>query len=161
MRHKGIHATYPPTPLELGSDILHNIGTFPPDLLCEPTAQLFQLCTAGFHSRIQILTSQHIKPFVHMAFLFVSRDEFVLVGNLHVTIVMHINIIMQYMKSTSFRLSDIEKEHIDKYCELTERNLSDVLRQYIRSLSIKGVLSPLDGLAIPPDAHRNDKAQGS
>jgi hypothetical protein len=68
---------------------------------------------------------------------------------------------MQYMKNTSLRLSDVEKAHLDRYCALTERTLSDVLRQYIRSLSIEGALNPLDRLAIPPDAHRSDRAQGS
>lgn len=68
---------------------------------------------------------------------------------------------MQYMKNTSLRLSDVEKAHLDKYCELTERTLSDVLRQYIRSLSIKGALNPLDRLAIPPDADSASTARGS
>lgn len=56
------------------------------------------------------------------------------------------------MKNTSLKLSDVEKSHLDQYCELTERTLSDVLRQYIRSLSIEGVQCPLDRLTIPPDA---------
>lgn len=57
------------------------------------------------------------------------------------------------MKQISLRISDLEKEHLDKYCELTERNQTDVLRQYIRSLSVSGVLSPIDTPAIPPVTH--------
>ena len=49
------------------------------------------------------------------------------------------------MKSTSIRFSDEEKAHIKKYCELTERKISDVFREYARSLSIEGRLDPLDG----------------
>lgn len=55
----------------------------------------------------------------------------------------------------------VEKAHLDKYCQLTERTFSDVLRQYIRSLSIEGVQCPLDRLAIPADAHRSDRARDS
>lgn len=49
------------------------------------------------------------------------------------------------VKSTSIRFSDEEKVHIKKYCELTERKISDVFREYARSLSIEGKLNPLDG----------------
>ncbi|MEN9221139.1 MAG: ribbon-helix-helix protein, CopG family [Thermostichus sp. BF3_bins_97] len=59
------------------------------------------------------------------------------------------------MRSLSVRISDIEKEHLDEYCRLTERTQSDVLRQYIRSLSVNGVLNPIDRPAILPDAHPN------
>ena len=51
---------------------------------------------------------------------------------------------MQYMKSLSFRISDREKQHFDEYCRITERTQSDVLREYIRALSISGALNPLD-----------------
>ena len=48
------------------------------------------------------------------------------------------------MKQISIRISDAEKYHLDQYCKLTERNQTEVLRQYIRSLSVSGVLNPLD-----------------
>jgi alpha-amylase/alpha-mannosidase (GH57 family) len=55
------------------------------------------------------------------------------------------------MQQINFRVADREKEHLERYCELTERTISDVLRQYIRSLSVEGVLNPLDRPAIPLD----------
>ncbi|MGJ5675402.1 MAG: hypothetical protein ACR9NN_17610 [Nostochopsis sp.] len=48
------------------------------------------------------------------------------------------------MTQISLRLSQREKEHLQKYCELTERNQTEVLREFVRRLSIKGVLNPLD-----------------
>lgn len=48
------------------------------------------------------------------------------------------------MKQISIRISDREQEHLSKYCETTERTQSDVIRELIRKLSIKGVLNPLD-----------------
>ncbi|MGB3207086.1 MAG: hypothetical protein WBB28_19035 [Crinalium sp.] len=48
------------------------------------------------------------------------------------------------MKNISLRISDLEKQHLDEFCRITERTQSDILRQYIRSLAIKGVLNPLD-----------------
>ncbi|WP_265274474.1 ribbon-helix-helix protein, CopG family [Nostoc sp. KVJ3] len=48
------------------------------------------------------------------------------------------------MSQISLRLSQREKEHLQKYCELTERNQTEILRDLIRRLSIKGVLNPLD-----------------
>jgi len=57
------------------------------------------------------------------------------------------------MKNTSLRISDIEKQHLDEFCRITERTQSDVLRQYIRSLSVSGILSPIDRTAILPDTH--------
>ena len=59
------------------------------------------------------------------------------------------------MQQINFRIADREKVHLEQYCELTERTISDVLRQYIRSLYIKGVLNPLDVPAIPLDTNRN------
>lgn len=50
------------------------------------------------------------------------------------------------MKQISFRISDKEHEHLAKFCELTERNQSDVVRQLIRKLGISGVLNPIDTL---------------
>ncbi len=61
MHHKNSDATYLPTLLELDSDILHNVEMFLLDLLCELTAQLFQLCTVEFRLRIQL--SQHPQNF--------------------------------------------------------------------------------------------------
>jgi predicted transcriptional regulator len=57
------------------------------------------------------------------------------------------------MKNTSLRISDIEKQHLDEFCRITERTQSDVLRQYIRSLSVSGILNPIDRTAILPDTH--------
>jgi predicted DNA-binding protein len=48
------------------------------------------------------------------------------------------------MKQVSIRLADREVEHLKRYCEITERNQNDVLRELIRSLLIKGVLNPLN-----------------
>ncbi|MCY7320999.1 MAG: ribbon-helix-helix protein, CopG family [Phormidesmis sp. CAN_BIN36] len=48
------------------------------------------------------------------------------------------------MKQISFRISDAELEHLKQFCQATERNQSDVLRELIRKLSISGVLNPLD-----------------
>jgi len=53
------------------------------------------------------------------------------------------------MQQINFRIADREKAHLEQYCELTERTISDVLRQYIRSLSVSGVLNPIDRPAIP------------
>jgi predicted transcriptional regulator len=65
------------------------------------------------------------------------------------------------MKSLSFRLSDKEKQHLYEYCRITQRTQSDVLRQYIRSLSVDGVQHPIDRLAIPLDADSENTARGS
>lgn len=56
------------------------------------------------------------------------------------------------MQQINLRIADREKAHLERYCELTERTISDVLRQYIRSLSVSGVLNPIDRPAIPLDA---------
>ncbi|AFY99846.1 ribbon-helix-helix protein, CopG family [Calothrix sp. PCC 6303] len=48
------------------------------------------------------------------------------------------------MTQISLRLSEREKEHLQKYCELTQRNQTEVLRDLIRRLSVKGALNPLD-----------------
>ncbi len=48
------------------------------------------------------------------------------------------------MTQISLRLSQREKEHLQKYCELTQRNQTEVLREFVRRLSIKGALNPLD-----------------
>jgi len=48
------------------------------------------------------------------------------------------------MSQISVRLPEREKEHLQKYCELTDRTQNDVLRELIRRLSIKGVQYPLD-----------------
>lgn len=44
----------------------------------------------------------------------------------------------------SLRLSQRERNHLQKYCELTERSQTEVMRELIRKLSIKGALNPLD-----------------
>jgi hypothetical protein len=48
------------------------------------------------------------------------------------------------MQQISLRLSDREKEHLDRYCQLTERGKGDVLRQLVRGLAIQGLLLSLD-----------------
>jgi predicted DNA-binding protein len=48
------------------------------------------------------------------------------------------------MPQISIRLPEREKEHLQKYCQSTDRNQNDVLRELIRRLSISGVLNPLD-----------------
>ncbi len=65
------------------------------------------------------------------------------------------------MKQISLRISDVEKQHLDRYCELTERNQTDVLRQYIRSLGIDGALTPINAPAIPPDTDPSGTVRGS
>ncbi|MFY7803910.1 MAG: ribbon-helix-helix protein, CopG family [Limnoraphis robusta] len=58
------------------------------------------------------------------------------------------------MRQISFRISDREYEHLTRFCKLTERNQSDVLRQLIRKLAVSGALNPIDNLgeSIYPDA---------
>ncbi len=48
------------------------------------------------------------------------------------------------MKQVAVRLSAREYEHLVKFCEVTERTQSDVIRELIRKLSISGVLNPID-----------------
>ncbi|EDX75171.1 hypothetical protein MC7420_325 [Coleofasciculus chthonoplastes PCC 7420] len=48
------------------------------------------------------------------------------------------------MKQVTTRVSDREYEHLTKFCQLTERTQSDVIRELIRRLSISGVLNPID-----------------
>ncbi len=57
------------------------------------------------------------------------------------------------MQQITIRAADREKQHLDKYCEMTERTINDVLREYIRSLAVSGVLSPIDDRDSHPDAH--------
>lgn len=67
------------------------------------------------------------------------------------------------MKQISFRISDAEFEHLKKFCEATERNQSDVLRQLIRKLAVCGVLNPIDtlGESMYPDADSKSFGQAS
>ncbi|BAZ24734.1 hypothetical protein NIES4073_56320 [Kalymmatonema gypsitolerans NIES-4073] len=48
------------------------------------------------------------------------------------------------MKQVTTRISDREFEHLQEFCSITERTQSDVLRELIRKLSIKGALNPID-----------------
>lgn len=48
------------------------------------------------------------------------------------------------MPQISIRLPEREKEHLDKYCEITHRSKNDILRELIRNLLIQGVLNPLN-----------------
>ena len=66
------------------------------------------------------------------------------------------------MKQVSFRISDAEFEHLKQFCEITERNQSDVLRQLIRKLAVSGALNPIDtlGVSMYPDADSSSTARG-
>jgi len=48
------------------------------------------------------------------------------------------------MNQISIRLPEREKEHLEKFCELTNRTQNDVIRQLLRKLSISGVLNPIN-----------------
>jgi hypothetical protein len=48
------------------------------------------------------------------------------------------------MKQVTTRISDREFEHLQKYCEISQRTQSEVIRNLIRKLSIKGALNPID-----------------
>jgi hypothetical protein len=47
-------------------------------------------------------------------------------------------------KTLTIRPSDREYDHLSKYCQITDRTQNDVIRELIRSLSVSGVLNPLD-----------------
>lgn len=66
------------------------------------------------------------------------------------------------MRQVNFRLSDAEFDHLQKFCELTERQQSDVLRQSVRKLAISGALNPIDSLgeSMYPDADSSGTARG-
>jgi len=48
------------------------------------------------------------------------------------------------MNQISIRLPEREKDHLEKFCELTNRTQNDVIRELLRKLSIFGVLNPID-----------------
>ena len=48
------------------------------------------------------------------------------------------------MKQINFRTTEEEDEHLKRYCDVKKRQQSEVLRELIRKLSIKGALNPLD-----------------
>jgi hypothetical protein len=48
------------------------------------------------------------------------------------------------MIQLNIRISEREKEHLAKYCKITERSQNDVVRELIRRLLIEGVLNPLN-----------------
>ena len=58
------------------------------------------------------------------------------------------------MTQMSLRLSQGEKEHLQKYCELTERNQTEVLREFVRRLSIPGGSMPRELTAYPSPPYR-------
>jgi len=66
------------------------------------------------------------------------------------------------MKQVNFRLSDAEFEHLQRFCELTERQQSDVLRQAVRKLAVSGALNPIDSLgeSMYPDTDASHTARG-
>lgn len=66
------------------------------------------------------------------------------------------------MRQVNFRLSDAEFEHLQRFCELTERQQSDVLRQAVRKLAISGALNPIDSLgeSMYPDAVLEEYSAG-
>jgi len=47
-------------------------------------------------------------------------------------------------KTLTVRPSDREYEHLSRYCEITDRTQNEVIRELIRSLSVSGVLNPID-----------------
>jgi hypothetical protein len=47
------------------------------------------------------------------------------------------------MKQISIRVADREFEHLQQYCQMVERNQSDVLRELIRNLGFKDALKPI------------------
>jgi hypothetical protein len=48
------------------------------------------------------------------------------------------------MNQVNFRVTNEELMHLKKYCEIKERQQSEVLRELIRKLSVSGVLNPID-----------------
>lgn len=63
------------------------------------------------------------------------------------------------MKQINFRLSNVEFEHLQRFCKLTERQQSDVLRQAVRKLAVSGVLNPIDSLGEP--MHSDDDSSST
>lgn len=57
------------------------------------------------------------------------------------------------MQQITIRAADREKQHLDRYCEITERSINDVIRECIRSLAVSGALSPIDDRHSHPDAY--------
>jgi hypothetical protein len=47
------------------------------------------------------------------------------------------------MAQVSLNLPDREDEHLKRFCEISSRSQTDVVRELIRSLKIKKVLEPL------------------
>ncbi len=48
------------------------------------------------------------------------------------------------MKQVTMRVSSREYEHLIRFCQITQRSQSDVVRDLIRKLSINGALNPID-----------------
>jgi hypothetical protein len=46
------------------------------------------------------------------------------------------------MPRLNVEIPDIEMERLNKYCEMTKRSKTDVIREFIRSLPVSGVLNP-------------------
>ncbi len=66
------------------------------------------------------------------------------------------------MKQISIRISDIEDKHLKRFCQLTERTQSEVIREIVRRLSISGILNPIDtlGESMYPVADSANTARG-
>jgi hypothetical protein len=47
------------------------------------------------------------------------------------------------MPQVSLNLPEREDKHLKRFCEITSRSQTDVVRELIRSLEIKKVLEPL------------------
>jgi hypothetical protein len=62
------------------------------------------------------------------------------------------------MEQMNLRVAGKEKSHLEDYCRLTERTQSDVLREYIRSLHVEGVLNPLNVPGSHPDTPLRESA---
>jgi predicted DNA-binding protein len=48
------------------------------------------------------------------------------------------------MAQISLQLPDRENDHLEAFCKVTTRTKTEVIRELIRSLLIKGALNPLD-----------------
>jgi predicted DNA-binding protein len=48
------------------------------------------------------------------------------------------------MAQVSINFPTREDKHLKKYCEITGRTQTDVLRELVRGLKVKGELEPLD-----------------
>jgi len=50
------------------------------------------------------------------------------------------------MGQLNIRLPEWEGDHLETYCKITARTKTDVVREFIRSLSVPGRLPPIDSV---------------